>query len=129
LISRRIQRIRYAGQECENGKLADGDDLEVGQERQHKCEDHLRRLRADQQVPLADTVGDYASEKRKEQERKGCRESDHPEPEGGVRKLENQPALGYVLQPGADIREQTAAPEEPVVFIPEGANDRRPLLA
>ena len=53
----------------------------------------------------------------------GAGKADHAQPEGGAGERENQPALGHVLHPGADVGEKVAAPEEAEVGVAQGADD------
>jgi hypothetical protein len=61
-----------------------------------------------------------------EQKRNGAAEADNAEPESGVvGEREDEPALGHILHPGADVGEKIAAPEEAEVGIAEGPCDLR----
>ena len=74
-------------------------------------------IRHHEQLALIYVVSNYAADESKEQDRKRRGKADHAEPESRVGKLQHQPALGDVLHPGADVREEVAGPEEPEVAM------------
>ena len=102
--------------------------LKEGEARKNEGQQHHDGLRDQQQAALVDAVGNDSAKEREEQERDRSGEPDNAQPEGGVGEGENQPALGHVLHPGADVGEEIAAPEEAEIGVAQGADDlRQPL--
>ena len=92
-----------------------------GQPEEDEGQHHRDGLGRDQRLALRELVGDHAAEQAEDDHRPELGDRHEPEPERVVGQLEDEPALGDLLHPGPDERDQLAAEEQPVVAMAEGA--------
>jgi hypothetical protein len=72
---------------------------------------HLDRMKCRDHAATVGAVGQYAADQRKDLNRRGDNERIKPDHERRSTQAEQQPRLGDLLSPGADVGEQARKPE------------------
>ena len=95
--------------------------------RQRGGDDHLGRLRPDEQPSCLDAVGHPARDEAEDREGKEAAEGERADGEGGVGELQDEPGKRDVLHPRSRDRDDLAGEEEPVVAVSAKAAERAPV--
>ena len=91
------------------------------EQREHESLHHHRGLGDEQDAALAPAVAQRAAHGREQENRRELQRVHEPELERRARQLQHEPRLSDALHPRADERDELAAPEQPEVAMPEGA--------
>ncbi len=87
------------------------------QGRKEECARHLHELGAHQQSPAIHSVGDDSANQGEKEDRDLAEKGIEPQHPGGVRQLEDEPALRDGLHPGADARDTGPYPKPAEVAV------------
>src|SRR5439155_1402851 len=97
-----------------------------GQRREGEGLTHERRLRPEDETPLAHPIDEGAGHEGEGEHGRVLQRADQPEPERRVRQLEHQPGLPHRLHPGPDQRDELTGPEQAIVTVTQSPQSGRP---
>ena len=123
LVGGSAECLGETGNEREAENLPDADEMEGDEGGEQEGGAHLHALRDEQHLAALDAVGHHAADQGEQKDRDAAEEGIEAEQEGRVGELQNEPALGGNLHPGADAGGAGAYPHQAEVAILKSFED------